>query len=153
MGDHRAPGGQHRALAHLAARHPLHRGADQLQFGDDGLANALHLAQPSGRGGDDLTEGAEAVDQGFRQRLHVGAGDRAEQHQLKELVIGQRLAAGLPEAFAQPLAMAKKMRRGLFKAGGNGRLRLRIRPAVRPCPVARHAGSRVGQAFWKIGLS
>ena len=46
----------------------------------------------------------------LRQRLDVAARDRAEQHQLEQFVVGERLRASVPEALAQPLAMAVVMR-------------------------------------------
>src|SRR4051794_25656903 len=60
----------------------------------------------AGGGGERLGEGAEAADQLLRDRLHVAARDRAEQHDLQELVIRQGVAAGLREARPQPVAVA-----------------------------------------------
>src|SRR6185503_19311839 len=50
-------------------------------------------------------ERAEALDQALGHRLGVTAGDGVEQHQLEQLVVGQRLRPAGDEAILQALAM------------------------------------------------
>ena len=59
------------------------------------------------RGVQRLGEGAELGEDGFGERLGVAARHRAEQDQLKQLVVGKRIGAGVAEAPPQPLAMAE----------------------------------------------
>ena len=66
---------------------------------------------------DDLGEGAEARNQRLRQLLGVAPRQRPEQHQLEQLVIRHRVAAGVAETGAKALAMPVIMRRGLLRAG------------------------------------
>jgi hypothetical protein len=54
-----------------------------------------------------LGEGAELSEDSFGERFGVAARHRAEQDQLKELVVGKRIGAGFAEAPPQPLAMAE----------------------------------------------
>ena len=106
---HGAPGRQHRPLRHGALGEAAGRGLDDLEVGDDALADAVDLHQPRRRGGEHLGEGAEAPDQLLGDRLHVAARDRAEQHELQQLVIRQGVAAHLREARPQPVAVAVVM--------------------------------------------
>ena len=59
---------------------------------------------------DHLGERAEARDQPLGQLLGVAARQRAEQHELEQLVVGQRVGATLAEALAQALAVARVVR-------------------------------------------
>ena len=87
---------------------------DQLEI-DDGLAAAqpLHLLQTLGRGGKHVGEAAEGRQQLLGERLGVAARNGAGKEKLEQLVIGQRIGAGLHEARPQPLAMAEIMRLAL----------------------------------------
>jgi hypothetical protein len=88
----------------------LRRRLHDFELGDDRLARSIDLGEPRGRGGNDLREGAELLDQDFRERLHVAPRQRAEEHELQEFVIGKRPGAAFPEARAQAVAMAVIMR-------------------------------------------
>ena len=50
--------------------------------------------RPNYRGSDNLGEGPETSEQGFRERLHVAARDGPKQNQFEKLVIGERRGAG-----------------------------------------------------------
>jgi hypothetical protein len=108
---------EHGATLDLAAREPLRRRLDDLELCDGGLAEARYLGEPLRRGGDHLRKRAELSDQDFGERLDVAPRQRAEQYQLQQLVIGDRIGAGLAEATAQPLAMPVIMRRRLLEPG------------------------------------
>src|SRR5438046_1492089 len=82
---------------------------DELELGDDRIAHALDFLEPLGRGTDDLSEGAEPVDQRFGKRLGVGPGYRAEKHKLEELVIRERIRPRFAKASTQALAMSEIM--------------------------------------------
>ena len=75
--------------------------------GDGRLAKPRHFLQAFLRRVQRLGEGAELGEDGFGERLGVAARHRAEQDQLKELVVGKRIGAGFAEAPPQPLAMAE----------------------------------------------
>jgi hypothetical protein len=70
------------------------------------LAQLRELGKKPGIGADHAAQAAEACEQGFGERLGVLDVDAVEQQQLQELVVGQRLGAGLEKAGAQALAMA-----------------------------------------------
>src|SRR5437764_707493 len=82
-----------------------------------GLAQALDRFQPFDRRRDHLGERAELLEELLGERLEVDARDGAEQHQLDELVIRQRIAAALEETLAQALAMPVKVRGRLGQPG------------------------------------
>jgi hypothetical protein len=88
-----------------------------LQLRDGGVAQALHLAQTRFRSGNHFGEGAEFGEQRLGQKLHVAAGQRAEQQELQEFVVAERIGAGFAEPRAQTLAMAVVMRVGFGEAG------------------------------------
>ena len=88
-----------------------------LEFGDGGFAEALDLLEPRRRRRHHFGEGAELGDQLLGQRLDVALRDGAEQHQFEQFIVADRVAAGLAEAPAQPLAVAVIMRRRLGEAG------------------------------------
>ena len=60
----------------------------------------------AGLGGEDVAQGAEAVEQPLGQRLGVDALDRIEEQQLQQLVVGQQLGAGFQHPLAHAAAMA-----------------------------------------------
>ena len=109
--EHRGPGREDRALGHRALGEAPRRGLDDLEVGDDALADAVDLGEARGRRGEHLGEGAEAPDQLLGDRLHVAARDGAEEHELEQLVVGQRIAADLDEAGAQPVTVTVVVRR------------------------------------------
>jgi hypothetical protein len=104
----------------------------ELELGDGGVSHALHLGETGRRRRHRLGEGAEAGDQLLGQRLDVALRDGAEQHQLEQFVVADRVRAGLAKARAQPFAVAVIMRRGLGEAGfifaGDPLARHAIRP-------------------------
>src|SRR5215831_4024971 len=102
---------------HFAASEPVGGGLDHLEFRDGGVAEPIDLGKTRPWRRDHLAERAEFRNQGLRQRLDVPAWQRAKQHELKKLVIGDRIAAGLAEALAQALPMAVIMRRRFRRAG------------------------------------
>ena len=69
--------------------------------------------RPAAFGGRQATR--DPFHQGLGKGLHVAPGDGAEQDQLQELVIRERLRACLPEAGTQAIAMAVEVR-GLAQA-------------------------------------
>ena len=103
------------AAFHLPARQPARRRVHDLDFGDGGLAHALDFFQPRARRRDHLGEGAERRNQIFGERFDVALRNGAEQHQFEQLVITDRLAAGLAKTRAQSLAVAMIMRRRFGK--------------------------------------
>src|SRR5258707_15610415 len=90
---------------------PVGGGLEHLEFRDGGVAEPVNLGKTGPRRRDHLAERAEFRDQGFRQRLDVPAWQRAKQHELEKLVIGDGIATGLAETLAQSLPMAVIMRR------------------------------------------
>src|SRR5581483_7546610 len=77
----------------------------------DGLADALHFHELRLGGGEDLREGAEALQEGLGQRLGVRLADHLEEEQFEQFVVAQRLAAFPAEAFLGALAVADIVRR------------------------------------------
>ncbi len=103
----------------LVRRHrALRGGGDRLQVGRDGLLDAGDLHQPLRVRAEHRPEGTEPGDQRLGERLGVAAGDRAEEQQFKQFVIGQRLWARIHEAGAQPVAVAGMGRGGFFRFDG-----------------------------------
>ena len=109
--EHGRPGGQDRALGHRAPREAAGGRLDDLQVGATLSPIPSTSMRRAGGGGEHLGEGAEAAQQLLGDRLDVAARDRAEQHELQQLVIGQRVAADLGEAGAQAVAVAVVVRR------------------------------------------
>ena len=99
-----------------AARQAFRRSLHKLDFDDRRFAETLDLAKPFRPRRDRLGEGAEARDQGLRERLHVAARDRAKQQQLQHLVIGKRRFACIHEAIAQTLPVTVVVGRGIAQA-------------------------------------
>jgi hypothetical protein len=104
--EHRIPGREDGALQDVALHEAQRAGAHELELSDGGIADALDLLQAFGGRVDDLGERAEALDQALGDRLGVAAGDGREQHQLQQLVVGERLGAAGDEALLQALAVA-----------------------------------------------
>jgi len=77
----------------------------------------LYLGQPFGRRGQNAVEVPEPIQQGACQRFHIPPRDRAEQHELQQLVIGHGFWTASQEAVAQTLAVVADI----------GRLRARRR--------------------------
>jgi hypothetical protein len=71
--EHRVPRRQHRPRSHLAGSEILRGRLADLEFGDDCLARFLDLGEPRGRGGNNLCEGAEFLDQALRERLYAAS--------------------------------------------------------------------------------
>jgi hypothetical protein len=109
--------------ADLAAGEPARRRLHDLDLGDRRLAQSAHFREALGRRRDHLGEGAEPGEQRLGQRLEIAAGDRPEQDELEQLVVGERLRAGLEEARPQPLAMSEIVRH--LRAGAR-----HLRPVV-----------------------
>ncbi len=61
---------------------------------------------PFGGRGDDVGEASEFLDQRLGQRLGVALGNRHEEQEFKQLVIGKRVGAAGDKALPQPLTMA-----------------------------------------------
>src|SRR5215475_14273917 len=102
---------------HLAAGEPEGGGLDHLEFRDGGIAEPVYLGKTRPWRRDHLAERAESPDERLRQRLEVPPGQRAKQHQLQKLIVGDRIAAGLAKPLAQALPMAVIMGRRLRDAG------------------------------------
>ena len=65
-----------------------------------------NLAQQMRRRAQHPRQRAEAFEQRLGDRLGVAARNQAKQQQLEQLVVGERVGAGLVEAFTQAVAMA-----------------------------------------------
>ena len=97
--DQLLPVGQHRHVLDLALGEPAAGFAHGAEHHQRALVD-LELAQLRGLGGKDVAQGAEALEQPLGERLGVDPVDRIEQHQLEQLVVGQRFDAGLQHALA-----------------------------------------------------
>ena len=84
---------------------------DELQLGDDPIADPLDLGKPSGGGRNHVGEGSEPLQQRLGDRLHIAARNGTKQNQFQHLVIGERVCAHVAKAGAQALPVAVKMRR------------------------------------------
>src|SRR6266852_988549 len=142
----RRPRRQHMTPFHLAAGEPKGGGLDHLEFRDSGITEPVDLGKTRPWRRDHLAERAESRDERLRKRLDVPAGQRAKQHKLEKLIVGDRIAAGLSETLAQALPMAVVMRRRFRDSGlATATIFYHERPAARPCPhqhggiSARHA--------------
>jgi hypothetical protein len=120
-------GGQRATLLQLAARQAAGAGLNDFQFRYDRLTDAGDFHQPLRARRQHLGEGAKAGDQDLGQRLDVAPRHGAKQHQLQQLVIGDRVRARLAQALTQTVAMAVEMwrliviRHGQIKAAGQCR--------------------------------
>ena len=101
----------------LAARQPACGGVHDLDFGDGSVAYAFDFGKASWRRRNHFGERAEFDDEVFGQRFDVALRDGAEQHELQQFVIADRLGPGLPKTAAQPLAMAVVVGRARQPAG------------------------------------
>src|SRR5271165_2584046 len=110
------------ARLELAAGEAARRGLHDLELGDRRLAQPLDFLEPLPRRGDDLGEGAESREQGFRQRLAIAARNGAKQNELEQLVVRKRRSARFEEALAQPHAMSGIVRRLANRRAGTGAL-------------------------------
>ena len=64
----------------------------------DGLADAVDLAEPGFGRGKHLGETAEAGEQRLGDRLNVAAGQGLKKDQFEQLVVGDRVGAGVVKA-------------------------------------------------------
>ncbi len=104
------PVGQDLTATHLAARHALGGGGDDLEIGRDRRPDALHLFEQGCRRAKHLGQGAEAGDQRLGNGLGVDAWDQPEEQKLEQFVVGQGVRSAGDEAFAQTVAVAMVMR-------------------------------------------
>jgi hypothetical protein len=132
--EHGGPRREHGTPLHLATRQAVGGGLYHLELGDGGVAQAGDLGEALRRSGDGLGERAELGDQRLGEGLHVAPRQGPEQHQLEQFVFGHRVAAGLAEAGAKPLAMPVIMRGSLLRtAFGRFPLRLTAMTSHRRC--------------------
>src|SRR5262245_35847721 len=132
----------------LAARKAAGRSLHDLELRDRSLSEPAHLCEPLAGGRNHLRKRAELGQQGFRERLAVAAGYGSEEHELEQLIVGNRARAGFQEALAQPHAMSGVVWRlgRAFTLGGWSGARARIGPRVsqwelRTFPCPQHAGT------------
>ena len=113
---HLGPGRQHRAAGDLALQHALCGGRDHLEFHCDGGADAGHFLEQGGRRSEHLRERTEARQKRLGQRLGVGAGNAAIEHELQQFVVGQRRCARVAKPVPQPFAVPEIVRLVLGRA-------------------------------------
>ena len=122
---------------HLAAREPVGGGLDHLEFRDGGIAQPADLGKAWPWRRDHLAERAECRDERLRQRLDIAAGQRAKQHKLEKLIVGDRTAAALAKTLAQALPMPVIVRRRFRDARlPTATIFSHHATAARPCPPA-----------------
>ena len=109
--EHGRPRREHRLFPQASAQQLVRRSLDDLEIRDRLLAETRDFRKPSRRRGNHFGERAEFLQQIFGDRLDVAAGQRAEQHQLQQFVLGEALCPRLAEPRPQALAMAMVMRR------------------------------------------
>jgi hypothetical protein len=66
---------------------------DDLELRDGARAHPLDFGQPPRLRGDGLNEGAETIEQGLREWLHVAARDGPKKNQFEKFVFSERRRA------------------------------------------------------------
>jgi hypothetical protein len=109
------PRGKRWALQDGGAHEAQGGRANEPQLGDDRVADPVDLLQALVGRVDHLGERAETGDQLFRELLGIAPRQRAEQHELQQLIVGHRVRATLQEALAQTLAVTGVVGRRRFE--------------------------------------
>jgi hypothetical protein len=94
------PGGEHRALQHLASHQPERRRTHELELGNGRFAQTRHLAQELLRRVHGLGEAAKPREDRFGQGFGVAPGHGAEQDQLDQLAVWNSIGTRVAEAFS-----------------------------------------------------
>ena len=107
VAQQRRPGRDDGALLHARTRQSQRRLVQQLKVHRRRFPDAGDGLQLFGGGGEHAVQRAEPRQQRLGQRLDVAAREGAEEVELQQLIVGQRLQPALQRPLAQPLAMAE----------------------------------------------
>ena len=102
---HSSPARDDMALQDTRPRQPLCRGLDDLQLGDDSLADAFHLGQAGNRGRNDAVEIPEDRQKKMGQWLDILSRDCPEQYEFQDLIIWHGRSSADQKSLPQSLAV------------------------------------------------